>query len=106
MSYLAGTKGVAMSRRGAIDLMAALILIMLSWAPASASSPSYTDLMNLTMSTEDARISVEDLAFLLATHNFDAVPNGDYVAVKVNGAVYKMVPNGQKPGLAEMTIMS
>jgi hypothetical protein len=95
-----------MIRQRAINLLVALILIMLSWASASATSTSYKDLMNLTISTEDARINAEDLAFLLATHNFDAVPEGAHVIVKLNGTVYKMVPNGGKPGLADITVMS
>lgn len=106
MISLVETKRWPLVRQRAADLLVALILIMLSWAPLSASPISYADLVNLTLNAEDARINAEDLAFLLATHNFDAVPKGAYVVVKINGIVYKMIPNGEKPGLAEITIMS
>ena len=50
-------------------------------------------------------MSAEDLAFFLVTHDFDATPKNDYVEVRLNGVVYKVVPNGSKPGLADVTIM-
>ncbi|MCX6673660.1 MAG: hypothetical protein NTY37_07775 [Methanothrix sp.] len=62
--------------------------------------------MKLISETEDLRIGVNDLAFILATHDFDATPKGDYVEVRLNDAVLKLVPNGQQPGLANVTIIS
>jgi hypothetical protein len=46
-----------------------------------------------------------DLAFFLASHDFDATPNVGYVEVKLYRAVYKAVPNGNGPGLADLTII-
>ncbi len=83
-----------------------MAVIMLAAAHAAPASTTYQDLVNLTMNTEDPKITAEDLAFLLATHNFDAVPKDGYVVVKINGTAYEMVPNGKKPGLADITIMS
>lgn len=31
--------------------------------------------------------NVEDLAFLLVTHDFDAMPRGDYVEVRIDGSI-------------------
>ena len=47
-----------------------------------------------------------DLAFLLATHNFDATPEDGYVIVKLEGMIYSLTPNKEKPGLAEVTIIT
>jgi hypothetical protein len=41
----------------------------------------------------------QDLAFFLATHNYDAVPRGGYVELNLNGIIYKLIPNGVKEGL-------
>ena len=51
-------------------------------------------------------MDAEDLAFFLATHDFDAVPKEDHVEVHINGTVYKLVPNGQYSGLANVTMIS
>lgn len=47
-----------------------------------------------------------DLAFFLATHNYDATPKDSYVVVKLDGMVYKAVPNGYGPGLADLKVIS
>ncbi|MEI6104489.1 MAG: hypothetical protein WCP70_11140 [Methanothrix sp.] len=49
---------------------------------------------------------MKDLAFFLVTHDFDAVPKKDHVEVQIDGTVYKLVPNGQYPGLANVTVAS
>jgi ribosomal protein L21E len=51
-------------------------------------------------------MEVKDLAFFLVTHDFDAVPKKDHVEVRIDGTVYKLMPNGQYPGLANETIAS
>jgi len=43
-----------------------------------------------------------DLAFFLVTHNYNAVPAGNFVEVKIDGGVYQLVPNGKKPGLCDI----
>jgi len=81
------------------------LLISLSFSPLSSAATDKSGLMKLISETEDLRISVNDLAFILATHDFNAVPKGDYVEVRLNDAVLKLVPNGQQPGLADVTIL-
>ena len=96
-----------MKRSDAIWLIAALICVALAFAiPASGASDDYSALMKLITDNEDSRMNAMDLAFLLATHNFDATPEGDYVIVKLEGTTYSLTPNGEKPGLAEVTIIS
>jgi hypothetical protein len=47
-------------------------------------------------------MNVEDLAFYLATHGFDATPENGNVDVELSGKVYKLIPNGSAPGLASI----
>ena len=96
----------SIKRMYAIYLMVAIIYVIIaSMSYPSAASEDYTNLMKLVTDNEDARISAQDLAFLLATHGFDAVPKGSYVIVKLDKATYKMTPNGVKPGLADILIL-
>jgi hypothetical protein len=48
----------------------------------------------------------DDLAFFLATHNFDARPKDSYVEVRINDTIYKVIPNGFESGLADLTIIA
>jgi hypothetical protein len=50
-------------------------------------------------------MTVDDLAFFLATHNYNATPEESYVQVIVDATIYKAVPNSAT-GLAELTIMN
>jgi hypothetical protein len=67
-------------------------------------SEDYGSLISLVMNNEDERITAQDLAFLLATHGFDAMPKDGYAVVKLNETVYILTPNGDKPGLADITM--
>jgi hypothetical protein len=51
-------------------------------------------------------MGVKDLAFFLVTHDFDAVPKKDHVEVHIDDTVYMLVPNGQYPGLTNVTVTS
>ena len=53
----------------------------------------------------DTHMTVEDLAFFLATHNYDATPKDGYVQVTLNSTIYRAVPNSTT-GLAEISIMN
>jgi hypothetical protein len=65
-----------------------------------------SELMNLISENEDISINVNDLAYFLAIHDFYATPKKDYVEVCVNNTIYKLVPNGRYPGLANATMES
>jgi hypothetical protein len=78
----------------------------LSYVPLSAAVTGKSELINLITKNEDPNMNVNDLAFLLVTHDFDAIPKKDFVEVRVNKTVYKLVPNGPYPGLANITLGS
>jgi hypothetical protein len=86
----------------AMIVLACTITAILSTVTASAESDDLYSLKNLVTSFEDRLINSTDLAFFLATHNYDAVPRGDHVDLKLNGKVYRLVPNGDAPGLCNI----
>ena len=81
-------------------ISACLILVFLS--AVSVAADDLTDLKKITSGMEDPRIDANDLAFFLASHNFDAVPRDGYVEVRIDGRILKLVPNGDRPGLCDM----
>ena len=95
-----------MMRQIVSSLLASLILV--AFAPASCASgvAESSELSKLISQNEDTCITQNDLAFFLATHNYDATPKGGYVQVKIDGTIYKIVPNGSKPGLADLSIIN
>ena len=82
------------------------LLTTLSFTTLSSAAADNSALMKLISQNEDPRTDVKDLAFFLVTHGFDAVPKKDYVEIHIDDTVYKLVPNGQYPGLANETIAS
>lgn len=84
-----------------LALLVPFFVVLLSSAVADKS-----ELIALITKTEDPIMNLNDLAFLLVTHDFDAVPKKDFVQVRLNKTVYKLVPNGPYPGLANITVMS
>jgi hypothetical protein len=81
-----------------------LIIIFAGLLPtASASGDDISELRERIFSFDDPRITVQDLAFFLLTHNFDAKPMGDYVELNLNKTIYKLIPNGDKPGLCDIS---
>jgi hypothetical protein len=79
-----------------------------AFAPASYASgeAEFKELSKLISQNEDVRITAYDLAFFLATHDYDATPKDGYVQVKMDGIIYKVVPNGANPGLADISIIN
>ncbi|VVB73058.1 Uncharacterised protein [uncultured archaeon] len=69
---------------------------------ASAMDADLADLRALATSFEDIHMTATDLAFFLATHNYNAVPKGDCVELSLNGTKYKLTPNGSAPGICEI----
>ncbi|MCX8206810.1 MAG: hypothetical protein N3G75_03145 [Methanothrix sp.] len=60
-------------------------------------------LMNLLCSYDDPLMTSLDLAFLLVTHGYNATPADGYVVVVAGNSTYTLVPNGEQPGLADIT---
>jgi hypothetical protein len=94
------TKGM-----NAAYLMAAIsCVIIASMSGPTTATDDYTNLVKLITDSEDIRIDTQDLAFLLVTHGFDATPEDSYTIVKLDKKIYKVTPNGVKPGLADISI--
>ena len=83
-----------------------ILLTMLSFTALSSAAADHSALMKLISQNEDPRTDVKDLAFFLVTYDFDAVPKKDHVEVRIDDIAYKLVPNGQYPGLANETMAS
>ena len=81
-----------------------LVWLAIMLVPVSASNASISDLKSTVTAFEDTHMNAEDLAFYLATHNFDARPNGGHVDVNLGGSIYKLKPNGSAPGLCSIEI--
>ena len=90
-------------------LILAITIILLTTQFFTALSSAVADnspLIKLISSMDDPQMSAKDLAFFLVTHDFDATPKKDYVEVRINDTLYKLVPNGQYSGLANVTMIS
>ena len=81
-------------------------LIMLSLNAASASSDDISNLKKLISASNDPKMSTQDLAFFLATHNYDVTPKESYVELRLDGQVYKVTPDGDKPEICDMKVQS
>jgi hypothetical protein len=95
-----------MKRNATCLIMAMLFIAFISMSHADGSTADEEDLEKFISDNEDVHMTAEDLAFFLVTHDFDARPKGDYIIVNLDDATYKLVPNGDKPGLAEMSVIS
>lgn len=80
-----------------------LILILTFFCSIPAQSGEENDLWLLLSSYEDIGITVNDLAFFLATHGYDAKPEKSYVTVKFsNDKEVYLTPNGGASRLADL----
>jgi len=87
-------------------LMAALTCtIFVTASPAFGALSENRDLTELISQYQDTHMTVEDLAFFLATHNYNATPKDDYVQITIGGTIYKAVPNSAT-GLADLSLMN
>ena len=87
-------------KRIVFAILAFILIGMLHFA--SSSENDIIELKRLIFSFDDPKITSQDLAFFLLTHNLNAKPVGDYVELDLNGAKYKLIPNGGKPGLCDI----
>lgn len=83
-----------------------VLLVILSIAHVSSATADSTELIKLISQNEDPSITVNDLAYFLAIHDIDAAPKKDYAEVHLNNTIYRLVPNGRYPGLANVTMES
>ncbi len=89
-----------------LKVMMAICIITVFLNPAMAFSEvdNISSLKNLLSSFDDSGINSRDLAFFLVTHSYDASPVGSHVDVKLNGKVYLLTPNGDRPGLCDIKL--
>ena len=73
---------------------------------ALASGNDISELRERLFSFEDSKITVQDLAFYLVTHNYDALPRDGYVELQLDGQSYRLVPNGNAPGVCDIYNLS
>ncbi|KQC14426.1 MAG: hypothetical protein APR56_03785, partial [Methanosaeta sp. SDB] len=94
-------RGDRPTSRGKRLLLALLVVSII--LPATAVCAEENDLWLLISSYEDIGITVQDLAFFLATHGFDATPERSYVTVRLSdGSEAYLTPNGGEPRLADL----
>ncbi|TRZ68922.1 MAG: hypothetical protein D4Q77_00690 [Methanothrix sp.] len=73
--------------------------------PCISSCSEDNELWLFISSYEDIDITVQDLAFFLATHGYDARPNRSYVTVKLSDdETLYLTPNGAVPRLADIWV--
>jgi hypothetical protein len=80
------------------------IIIMMALPTVDASRDSLSELKYSISAFDDPRMGAQDLAFYLASHGFDATPEGGFVEVDLSGHTCKLTPNGSAPGLASITV--
>ena len=77
-------------------------IMLVSLNTATALGGDISDLKKLISSNEDAHMNTQDLAFFLATHNYNVAPKDGYVELDLNGKILKLIPNGEKSGLCDI----
>ena len=82
----------------------AACILMAVMNTASAMGEDISDLKKLISGNEDTCMDSQDLAFFLATHNYNAAPRDGYVELNLNGTIYKLIPNSEKPGLCDIIV--
>jgi hypothetical protein len=85
-----------------VSAIITICVIFVSLNTATALGGDISNLKKLISSNEDTRMSIQDLAFFLATHSYNVVPKDGYVELNLNGKVLKLVPNGEEPGLCDI----
>jgi hypothetical protein len=93
-----------MERRRVYLMILLIIASVCSTTSASASDEGLFDLKELTSSFDDPQMNSYDLAFYLATHGFNAVPDSGHVELSQSGSIYILTPNGEKPGLCDIEL--
>ncbi len=76
-------------------------VMLLLLVPASGGINS--ELAGLLYSYDDPLMTSVDLAFLLVTHGYNAIPKDGYVIVFTDNTTYMLIPNGDRAGLADVS---
>jgi hypothetical protein len=82
-----------MMRQTATYLITAVIcVIFVSMSPVSGTSTERASLNQLIEENQDLNLDANEMAFLLATHGYDAAPKDNYVIVNIDGETLKIAP--------------
>ncbi|VVB63995.1 Uncharacterised protein [uncultured archaeon] len=82
-----------MSRIVSYLLAALTCIVFVSANPAFGAVVENNDLSEVISHHHGTHMTVEDLAFFLATHNYSATPKDGSVQVPIDSTIYKAVPN-------------
>lgn len=77
-------------------------LLVLSICTVAAASDDISNLKKLISSSNDPNMNSRDLAFFLATHNYDVTPLDGYVELRLDGKVYRVTSNGNVLELCDL----
>lgn len=80
-----------------------IFLVLNSLFVTGACADEISQIKALVTSFDDPKMSANDLAFYLITHNYDAKPVDGHVELKADGLVYRLTPNGNSPGLCDIS---
>jgi hypothetical protein len=86
-------------------IVALTCTVFVTACPAFGAVAENHDLNEVISQCHDTHMTVEDLAFFLATHNYNATPKDGYVQITIGGTIYKAVLNSTT-GLAELSLMN
>lgn len=87
----------------ALSSRAVWIVLLIVLSVGHSSADDVNDLWLLISSYEDIGITVQDLAFFLVSHGYDATPERSYVTVRLpSGKSVYLTPNGGAPRLADL----
>jgi hypothetical protein len=95
-----------MMRQIVMYLLAALTCVVFVPISNASGVAGIIEFQNLISQNEDIRIMPDDLAYFLVIHNYDATPENGYVQVRIDDKIYKVVPNGVEPGLADLSVIN
>jgi len=85
-----------------VNFIILILIFYLSPLICTSYGAEENDLWLLVSSYEDVGITVQDLAFFLATHGYDARPEKSYVTVILSSGEVYLTPNGASPRLADL----
>jgi hypothetical protein len=85
-----------------LSAIAIACIAVISQSGSYAAGDEIAELKSICNGYEDQRMDTYDLAFFLAVHGYNVMPEGSYVELNQNGTVYWLVPNGKKSGLCDI----
>jgi hypothetical protein len=83
-----------------ICLVASILLMLVT--PSQGSS--WTEMQDLLDSMNDPYMTEYDIAFVLVTHGYDAIPMDNYVELKMDSGIFQLELNGDQPGQASLIL--